>query len=162
MYLHDLYVAGWDKLQEPTQYQGTGSSHELAALMVTEVIQSGKTNNLPVFLLFLDAKSAFDLIVTEYLVRNLYTSGVSGDALLFFNHRLCNRRTFCEWDKTIMGPIHDQHGTEQGGINSSDLYKLYNNELLEVLQSSKQGVYLGDGLVVSAIGQADDVVLCML
>ena len=61
-----------------------------------------------------------------------------------------------------MEPIHDQHGTEQGGINSSDLYKLYNNELLEVLQSSKQGVYLGDGLVVSAIGQADDVVLCML
>ena len=160
MYLHDLFVAGWDKMQAPTQYQGTGSSHELAALMVTEVIQSSKTKNLPVFLLFLDAKSAFDLIVTEYLVRNLYTSGVSGDALLFFNHRLCNRRTFCEWDKTIMGSIHDQHGTEQGGINSSDLYKLYNNELLEVLQSSKQGVYLGDGLVVSAIGQADDVVLC--
>ena len=60
-----------------------------------------------------------------------------------------------------MEPIHDQHGTEQGGINSSDLYKVYNNELLEVLQSSKQGVYLGDGLVC-AIGQADDVVLCML
>ena len=74
MYLHDLYAAGWDKLQAPTQYQGTGSSHELAALMVTEVIQSGKTNNFPVFLLFLDAESVFDLIVTEYLVRKLCTS----------------------------------------------------------------------------------------
>ena len=131
MYLHDLYVAGWDKLQAPTQYQGTGSSHELAALLVTEVIQSAKTKNLPVFLLFLDAKSAFDLIVTEYLVRNLYTSGVSGDALLFFNHRLCSRKTYCEWEKTIMGPIQDQHGTEQGGINSRDMYKLYKGGNME-------------------------------
>ena len=59
-----------------------------------------------------------------------------------------------------MGPIHDQHGTEQGGVNSSDFHKLYNNELLYAFQKSKQGVYLGDKLVVSAVRQADDVVLC--
>ena len=58
-----------------------------------------------------------------------------------------------------MGPIFDQHGVEQGGCNSSDFYKLYNNDLLKILQSSGQGVHLGSKLTVSAIGQADDIVL---
>ena len=58
-----------------------------------------------------------------------------------------------------MGPIVDEHGLEQGGNNSSDLYILYNNELLEKVQKSKLGVPLGEGLVVSCVGQADDVCL---
>ena len=50
-------------------------------------------------------------------------------------------------------------GFEQGGINSSDYYKLYNNEQLDTAQSSDLGVDLGS-IVISAIGQADDVILC--
>ena len=157
VYLHDLYIQDWNSLQAPTQYQGSGSSHELAALMLTEVIQQSKAQKLPLFLLFLDARSAFDTVVTELLVRNLYLAGVDGDALIYINDRLSNRKTYCDWDKTIMGPILDEHGTEQGGINSSDYYKIYNNPLLELLQASKQGVSLGNKLTISAIGQADDV-----
>ena len=96
LYLHELYISDWNRLQAPTQYQGTGSSHELAALMVTEVIQHSKDQKLPLYLLFLDAKSAFDRVVTEYLVRNLYLAGVDGDALLLMNNRLSNRKTFCD------------------------------------------------------------------
>ena len=47
-----------------------------------------------------------------------------------------------------MGPIRDKHGLEQGGGNSSDLYKLYNNEQLETAQKSEQGVYLGRDQVI--------------
>ena len=48
--------------------------------------------------------------------------------------------------------------TPQGGVNSSDFYKLYNNEQLKTAQESKLGVDIGSG-IISAIGQADDVVL---
>ena len=60
-----------------------------------------------------------------------------------------------------MGPIFDRWGLEQGGKNSSDFYKIYNNIQLEVVQESELGVDLGgpNTLVVSAIGQDDDVVL---
>ena len=159
LYLHELYITDWNKLQAPTQYQGTGSSHELAALMVTEIIQHSRAKKLPLFLLFLDARSAFDTVVTEFLVRNLYLAGVDGNSLIYINDRLSNRKTYCDWDKVIMGPIFDEQGTEQGGINSSDFYKIYNNPLLESLQASKQGVFLGNNLTISAIGQADDVVV---
>ena len=40
------------------------------------------------------------------------------------------------------------------------MYKLYNNELLTSVQNSSQGVNLGNQLVISGVGQADDVVLC--
>ena len=40
---------------------------------------------------------------------------------------------------------------------SSDLYKMYNNALLKIVQQSGQGVDLGNGIVISGVGQADDV-----
>ena len=57
-----------------------------------------------------------------------------------------------------MGPINDELGVEQGGVNSSDYYKTYNNEQLSVPQETDLGVFLGD-VHVAAIGQADDTVL---
>ena len=61
------------------------------------------------------------------------------------------------WDGIMMGPSKDDTGFEQGGINSSEFYKLYNNEQLENAQSSKLGIDIKTN-VISAIGQADDVV----
>ena len=57
-----------------------------------------------------------------------------------------------------MGPIHDQQGVEQGGPNSSEEYKIYNNEQLDTAQDSKFGVRIGP-MTVSCVGQADDSVL---
>ena len=57
-----------------------------------------------------------------------------------------------------MGPILDERGLEQGGINSSDLYKLYAREHLELAQQSGLGVRL-QNVTISGIGMADDTVL---
>ena len=159
MYIQELFMSKWSLLQAPTQYQGLGSSHELAALLLTEVVQLSKARNLPLFLLFLDARSAFDIVVIEFLVRYLYLSGVKGSALKYLNNRLSHRKTFLDWSKTVMGPIVDDHGVEQGGVNSSEFYKIYNNELLSTLQASSQGVNMGNQLTISCVGQADDVVI---
>ena len=142
-----------------TQFQGEGSSHELAALLLTETIQhSLHTLGEPLYVLYLDARSAFDRVVIELLVRNLYLSGTRGHQLLFIKERLKNRLTFCEWDKTLMGPIGDLLGVEQGGVNSDQYYKMTNNEQLESAQASSLGVPLHD-VVISSVGQADDVFL---
>ena len=160
LYIRELHLSKWKLQEAPTQYQGEGSSHELAGLMITEVIRhSCFTLKQPIYLLFLDAKSAFDRVVPELLIRNLFLSGMNGNSLVYLNNRLTNRATYLEWNKTIMGPIKDELGLEQGGLNSSDMYKLYNNELLISAQKSEQGVDLGGRLIVSATGLADDTVL---
>ena len=57
-----------------------------------------------------------------------------------------------------MGPIHDQLGVEQGGPNSSEFYKLYNNEQLTSAQDSDLGTSIS-GVHVASVGQADDTAL---
>ena len=159
LYIRDIYLDTWSKEQASTQYQGQGSSHELAALLITELVQhSLHTLKEPIYLLFLDAKSAFDTVLPELLVRNLYKSGMEGDTLTYLNHRFTNRKTFVEWDNTLMGPIPDEHGMEQGNKNSSDFYKLYNNDLLKVTQNSGLGIPL-KSQTISSVGLADDTVL---
>ena len=89
MFLHDLFKDSWNASQAPTQYQGEGSSHELVSLLLTETIQeSFHHHNLPVFLLFLDARSPFDTVVISFLIRNLYSTGMVGSSLNHINNRL--------------------------------------------------------------------------
>ena len=164
LYIRYLHKDKWNACQAATQYQGEGSCHELAGLMVTELIQhSVNTLKEPAYFLFLDAKSAFDAVLPEILIRNMYSVGMDGNSTILINNRLTNRRTYLEWDRTLMGPIMDEVGLEQGGPNSSDYYKLYSNENLTAAQKSLQGIdlgrFLGSSQVISAIGLADDTVL---
>ena len=69
LYIRDLYQHLWDQSQASTQYQGSGSSHELAALLISEAIQySLHVKNKPVFFLSLDAQSAFDRCLREIVI----------------------------------------------------------------------------------------------
>ena len=127
--------------------------------MITETIQySLHSKKRPVYLLSLDAQSAFDRCLRQILICKLYEVGVSPSAISLIDKRLENRATIYEWNGTLLGPSTDTTGFEQGGINSSDFYKLYNNEQLATAQASTLGVDIGS-TIVSAVGQADDVVL---
>ena len=103
--------------------QGQGTNHELAALLVTEVIQhSLNVTKEPVFMLALDAESAYDRCLRQILSTQLYKANITGTALTFIDSRLTNRATVYQWDNTMKGPSKDDTGFEQGGINSSDYY----------------------------------------
>ena len=159
LYLRWLYQPLWDAQQADTQFQGSGSNHELASLLATEVVQHSLfVAKTPVYLLALDAQSAFDRCLPQIIINILYEVGLPPAAVNFFNNRLRNRKTVYEWDSKLMGPARDDIGVEQGGINSSDLYKIYNNSQLKDAQESGLGVNLGS-CTVAAIGQADDVLL---
>ena len=159
-YVRELNIEGWNEVQAPTQFLGQGSSHELAALALTEVTQfSLHCLKQPLFLLYLDARSAFDKVIREILVRDLFFAGTAGEDLLYINQRLEYRKTYAEWNRVMMGPISDQVGVEQGGVNSGDYYKIYARNQLMMAQKSCLGVRLSKDIVISAVGQADDTVL---
>ena len=121
MFIRDMNIKIWNLSQSECQFQGEGSSHKLASLLVTECIQhSLQELKQPVFILLLDAKSAFDVVLKQLLIKNLFLAGTSGEDLIFLNNRLENRQTFHDWNGQIMGPIYDKHGLEQGGVSSSD------------------------------------------
>lgn len=81
--------------------------------MLTEAIQhSLHTLKQPIFILYLDAQSAFDVVLRELLVRNLFNCNTAGHSLLYINNRLGSRRTFIDWDGKLLGPIVDECGLE--------------------------------------------------
>ena len=158
-YVGQLYSDGWADTQAETQFQGVRSSHKLASLLLTEALNfSLHSSKIPVFLLLLDAKSAFDLIPKENIIVNAFKAGTCDQGLVYLNNRLASRLTYCEWNKELMGPIHDLLGVEQGGINSDRLYNLANNFQINMAQNSMLGVNLTTS-TISCIGQADDSAL---
>ena len=171
LYIRDLSIVSWNQDQAPTQFQGEGSSHELAALLLTETIQQSLySKKQPIFILYLDAMSAFDVVLPELLIRNLFHNcNTGGHVLHYINNRLSNRQTFIDWEGVLMGPINDQRGLEQGGLNSSDFYKIFGKRQLTMAQDSSLGVKFGEfavgvtetvpNVTVAAIGQADDTAL---
>ena len=159
LYIGQRYYTDWRAAQAPTQFQGEGSSHELASLLLTEVIQHRMYHTKgPVFALFLDAKSAFDVVVRQNAMVEAFKAGTRDQGLVYLDTRMESRRTFLQWDTSIMGPIHDKRGLEQGAVNSDRVYKLVNNSQLLEAQSSGLGVDIGD-VHVASDGQADDVAL---
>ena len=159
LYIRDICLNSWNSVTAKTQYQTLGSSHELASLLVTEIIQySLNVHNNPVYLLVLDAQSAFDRCLRQILCSELFVSGTKGSILNLIDNRLKHRSTVYQWNDVMLGPSTDTTGFEQGGINSSEFYKLYNNEQLKTAEASKLGVDIGS-TIVSAVGQADDVIL---
>ena len=113
----------------------------------------------PVFALYLDARSAFDNVLRQLLIRNLYLCGTTPGSIAYINQRLKHRMTVLDWDKQLMGPICDMKGVEQGGANSSDYYKTFGKSQLVLAENSGLGVELHGGVTVSAVGQADDTIL---
>ena len=160
LYLRELNLDAWNADLSDVQFLGQGSSHELAGVLFTECIQhSFYTNMKPLFALYLDAKSAFDNVLRQLLIRNLFLCGTSPASVLFINSRLKNRKTILEWDKHHMGPINDQKGVEQGGPNSGEYYKVFGKPQLDLAQRSGLGITLPGNISVSAVGQADDTIL---
>ena len=86
--------------------------------------------------------SAFDLVVLENAIRCAWDAGMSDEGLVYLDRRLRSRLTYVEWDKQMMGPIRDTRGVEQGGCASDRIYRLVNNEELNVAQRSDLAVDL--------------------
>ena len=123
VYVRELSIDKMEDVQAETQFQGSGTSHEHAAILLTEVIhQATVIDKKPVFALFLDARSAFDFALLQILARRLFLDGIQDQKLAYIIKRLENRKTFCEWNRQLMGPINDSQGLEQGGVNSSEFY----------------------------------------
>ena len=161
LYVSDLHSDNWGLASAPTQFMTKGSSHELAALLLTETIcYATLTLGIALWVLLLDKQSAFDSVLKEHILAEAYNAaGHHADqSLLYMANRLATRRTFLQFSSTLMGPIYDQRGVEQGGVSSGDQFQLANNQELVVTNTAGLGLNMGE-ICVGSIGVADDVAL---
>ena len=105
-----------------------------SALIVEETIRECKDSGESVYLIFLDAKSAFDGVDHKHFMRRLYHIGVHDGHWTLINSLHHQAESVVKWT----GDRSDPFEIGQGGILSADLYKVYGNPLLNRLTMMKQ------------------------
>ena len=136
----------------------TGSSPMNSALIVEECYREAKDNNIDFQLILLDAKAAFDTVVHSHMLRRVFLAGIDNRHWTLIKSLHENAKSSVKWDGNISEPFNVNQGVRQGGILSTDLYKLYINPLLDRLEASGLGLKIGN-ISVSNTACADDIAL---
>ena len=121
-------------MQNPTQRGFTkGSSPMNAALPVEEVYRILTDEKQNGHLVLLDAKAAFDKIIHLHLFRRMYHAEIQDKTWTIIKSLHHNAESYIKWAGSTSDCFNVGMGVRQGGILSTDHYKLYINPLLDRL-----------------------------
>ncbi|MEW8547288.1 MAG: reverse transcriptase family protein, partial [Candidatus Thiodiazotropha sp.] len=134
------------------------SSAVNAALIISETQNEAKDIGEPLKLVTLDACKAFDVVWQESLLRKIYNAGIDGNLWLCLNNLYSGAYSAVKWQGLVSPLFQIRQGVRQGGILSTLHYKLYNNDLLHLLESLRVGMSIGH-IDCSCPTCADDVAL---
>ncbi|MEW8547992.1 MAG: reverse transcriptase family protein, partial [Candidatus Thiodiazotropha sp.] len=134
------------------------SSPMNCSLILEEVIREYKDKRQPLYIAFLDAKSAFDVVSHNSLMRKLYHIGIDGPEWLLVHSLHEGAESVVKWEGSVSEKFKVGQGVRQGGILSTDLYKVYGNILLDRITSTGIGCYIGN-VCCAAPTAADDMAI---
>ena len=133
------------------------SSPMNCSLSLEEVIREYRDLRKPLYLAFLDAKSAFDVVFHESLLRKLFHIGIEGNTWTLIQSLHQDAESVIKWNGAYSDIFKLQQGVRQGGILSTHLFKVYGNDLLDRLKMPGIGSYIGE-IPCIAPTCADDMV----
>lgn len=145
--------------QSPLQFGFTKNTSILvSALLINESMVEASDLKIPLYIAFLDAQKAFDVVDHNSLKCKLFEEGINGKLWKLIDSWYSNLSSRVKWNGTISDLFPIGQGVRQGGILSTGLYKTYINELLLTLERHKLGTCIGD-IYVGCPTVADDVAL---
>ena len=125
--------------------------------VLSGIIEKYKALERPLYVAFIDFKSAFDHVNRKALLFKLKSQKVHGKFLNIVRSMLQNSKSRVKWNGTL-GEIFDNlNGVLQGGVLSPSLFRIFMEDLPNYLDKRK-GVTIG-GMLISYLLHADDLVL---
>ena len=118
----------------------------------------GGTSKKPLYLAFLDLKKAFDTVIRNLLFQKLCAAGIRGKILRVIQNLFSNNPANVVINGLLSPEFVINRGVLQGSKLGPILFNLFINDLLEELNQSNLGAYIGP-LHFAALGFADDIVL---
>jgi hypothetical protein len=129
-----------------------------ASLLVEEMYRDEQNTRQSSELVLLDAKAAFDVVVHTHMLRRLFQAGLDDKHWTIIQSMHEGASSAIKWNGKISDQFEVLQGDRQGGILSTDLYKLYVNPLLDRLTSSNIGLKIRN-IVCNTSACADDIAL---
>ena len=111
------------------------------SLILEEYIRENRDLKKDCFVAFLDAKAAFDVVNHSSLMRKLFHIGVEGVTWNLIHSLHKKAQTVVRWCGRTSEPFVIYQGVRQGGVLSTDLYKVYSNPLLDRILASVLAVW---------------------
>ena len=146
-------------VQNSNQYGFTESiSYLLGAVQRHEVEKFCIDMKMTFFGCSLDGDSAFEVVNRAIQTRELYCAGERGQFWQASQFSYQNSLTRIKMNGKLSRNIEENLGVKQGRNKSSDHYKIYIAPLLDTLEQSELGVWIGP-INVGVSGVADDVYL---
>jgi hypothetical protein len=148
-----------DPKQSDQQFGFTkGRSPTTCAFVITEAIAEAMDKGETLFLTFLDAKKAFDTVSHIPMLLSLQQHNVTGNLWKLMSNMYNGIRSQVKLQGQLSKPFLEQQGIRQGGLTSTDLYKVKANHLLDSINSHPLSYRIGT-INVGAPTTADDTAL---
>ena len=97
------------------------SSPMNCSLILEEVIREYKDQRKPLYIAFLDVKSAFDVVSHDSLLRKLFHIGVEGTNWTLIHSLHQGAKSVIKWKGSYLETFEVHQGVRQGGVLSTDL-----------------------------------------
>lgn len=107
---------------------------------------------------FLDLQRAFETIDRHLLIKKLYSIGLRGTVLQWFNNYLQDRQQRVKINGVCSGDIHNDYGVTQGSVLGPLLFVLYINDIVRVVDASIH-LFADDTLVYVSGKNMKDIVV---
>ncbi|MEW8547953.1 MAG: reverse transcriptase family protein, partial [Candidatus Thiodiazotropha sp.] len=146
-----------DATQNKMQRGFTKNSSPMnCSLILEEYIRENKDHKRDIYVAYLDAKSAFDVVHHSSLLRRLFHIGIEGVTWNLIHSLHKDAQTVIRWCGQTSDPFEIQQGVRQGGVLSTDMYKVYVDPLLSRVTESLLGGTIGE-ICCAAPTCADDM-----
>ena len=135
-----------------------GLSTATCSTVVNEVIDYYTSRDTSVYCVMLDASKAFDRVHYVKLFRLLLRRGLCPLVARFLAVLYTNQKIRVKWGNSMSDEFTARNGVKQGGVLSPVLFSIYLDELLDSLEKSGAGCYIGVNFA-GAFAYADDVII---
>lgn len=135
-----------------------GTSPLLSSLLVTEAIAESKDNKLPIHIVALDVRKAFDVVNHNSLLRKLFNQQIDTKFWPIIKQSL-EVTSRVKINSTLGESFSVTQGVGQGTILSTKNYKAYINDLIDELTSANIGLHIGDMCIASPYCADDSILL---
>ena len=126
--------------------------------VVKETVQYYLNGGSIVYGMLLDASKAFDRVQFIKLFRLLLSRGLRPVISRLIATLHTNQTSRVKWGSSFSETFSISNGVKQGGVLPPILFGVYINSLLDKLEHSRAGCYIGH-IFMRAFGYADDIIL---
>ena len=135
-----------------------GLSPMMASLIVSEAKAESSDKKSTVSMATLDSQKAFDVVHHSILLDKLFDKDINDTTWLVIKELYQDISSKVKWVGGLSDSFPINQGVRQGAILSTHLYKIYIDELLNILKSKRLGLRIGT-IYIGSPTCADDVAL---